>query len=255
MKVKTHGIAVGIFFLLLVVGIHGNAIAQDLYVFSGAGLRQPVDRLVKNFQQRTSHHIFVDYAGSGQHTVKIHMASKCDVFIPGSLFYIEKLQVEGKIKSFRPVACHTPVIGVNAGQAKRITCFEDLAAPGIRLAMGDPKAMALGRTAVSICEKSGLKEAIEKNVTVYGATVKQLALYVSQGVVDAAIIGRADAVQNAGKITMVPIPRAWFEPEVIAAAVLQSTSVPEVAREFCDYLGSNSGVRVFQEYGFLPIEE
>lgn len=255
MKEKTHGIAVGIFVLLLIAGINGNAIAQDLYVFSGAGLRQPVDRVVKDFQQRTGHHIFVDYAGSGQHTVKIHMASKGDVFIPGSLFYIEKLQAEGKIKSFRPVAYHTPVIGVNTGQAGRITCFEDLAAPGIRLAMGDPKAMALGRTAVSICEKSGFKEPILKNVTVYGATVKQLALYVSQGVVDAAIIGRADAVQNAEKITMVSIPRAWFEPEVIAAAVLQSASAPDVAQEFCDYLGSDSGVRVFQEYGFLPIEE
>lgn len=245
----------GIFIFFLISGATHHAGAQDLYICSGAGLRQPVDCLAHAFQARTGHRIFVDYAGSGQHVSKINTTTRCDVFIPGALFYIEKLQAMGKIRFYRPLVYHTPVIGVNAGQAARITCFEDLAAPGIRLGMGDPKAMALGRMALSICEKSGQQEAILKNVAVYSATVKQLALYVSQGAIDAAIIGRADAVQNKEKITMVAIPRAWYEPEVIAAAVLQTASSPDLARNFCDALGSSRSVKVFQEYGFLPIDQ
>ena len=254
MKKRIPGLSVGWLFFFLGLGGLQSAAAGDLHIFVGAGLRQPVDQLVQAFQEHTGHRVFTDYGGSGQLLTRIQAASKGDLFIPGALFYIEKLQEAGKIRSFRPIAFHTPVIGVNAKQVERITTFDDLAKPGIRLAMGDPKAMAFGRTTLSICEKSGQKEAIFKNIEVYGATVKQLAMYVSQGVVDAAIIGRADAFQSRGKIIIVPIPQAYFQPETIAVAVLQSASDPDLARTLGDYLSSDHAVTVFQHYGFLPLE-
>jgi molybdate transport system substrate-binding protein len=119
--------------------------------------------------------------------------------------------------------------------------------------MGDPEAMAFGRTAMAICEKSGRKEAILKNVVVYGATVKQLALYAVQGTVDAAIIGRCDAYQNRDKIAIVPIPPAYFHAETVAAAVLHSSSNPELAERLAEYLSSGEAVEVFEKHGFLPL--
>ncbi len=51
---------------------------------------------------------------------------------------------------------------------------------------------------------------------------KHPALYVSQGSVDAAIIGRADAFQNQDRIRMVPIPKAYFHAEVIAGFLIMT---------------------------------
>ena len=240
--------------LMLGLGIIPRATAGELHIFAGAGLRQPVDQLVQAFEQQTGHRVYADYGGSGQLLAKIQASSRGDLFIPGALFYIEKLEKAGRIRSYRPIVVHTPVIGVNIRQKGRITTFDDLASPGVRLAMGDPLAMALGRTALSICEKSGHKEAILKNVQVYGATVKQLAMYVCQGVVDAAIIGRADAFQNRSKIAIVPIPQTYFHSETIAVAVLQSASDPDLALKLSDYLSSDRAVAVFQQFGFLPLE-
>ena len=254
MKKRILILAAGWLGFFLNVGMIPNTTAQELHIFVGAGLRQPVDQLVQIFQEQTGHLVFADYGGSGQLLTKIQAASKGDLFMPGALFYIEKLQKAGKIKSCRSIVHHSPVIGVNTKHTGRVTVFDDLAKPGIRLAMGDPKAMALGRTAMRICGKSGQKEAIMKNVTVYGATVKQLAMYVSQRVVDAAIIGRSDAFQNRGKITMVSIPQAYFQSETIAVAVLQSASDPDLAQALSDYLSSDQAVMVFQQYGFLPLE-
>ncbi len=231
------------------------AAAETLTIFVGAGLRQPMDRLVQTFENRTGHRVFIEYGGGGQLLARIQAAGKGDLYVPGALFYIERLEKAGKIRSFRPMVQHTPVIGVNANQAGRINAFADLAKPGIRLAMGDPKAMAFGRTALAICEKSGRKEAIDKNVVVYGATVKQLAMYVTQGLVDAAIIGRADAFQNQEKIVMIDIPKAYFRTEIIAAAVLRSTTDPDLAQGLCDFLITPDAVAVFQGHGFLPISE
>ena len=240
-------------FRLIIVGVGlwvgllaaQSAMAGQLHVFCGAGLRQPMDQLVKTFETQTGHRVFIDYGGSGQLLTRIKASGQGDLFIPGALFYIHKLQKDGKIRTYRPIAPHTPVIGVNVKQAGRIKVFADIARPGIRLAMGDPKAMAFGRTAMTICERSGLKDAILKNVTVYGATVKQLAMYVSQGSVDAAIIGRADAFQNQKTITIVPIPQDYFQAEVIAAAVLQSAADPDLAGKMADYLSSDAAVAVF----------
>jgi molybdate transport system substrate-binding protein len=232
-----------------------GAIAAQLHIFAGAGLRQPVDQLVKAFETQTGHRVFIDYGGAGQLLARIKAAGKGDLFIPGSLFYIQKLQKDGKVETYRPIVQHTPVVGVNIKQAGRIKAFEDMAQPGIRLAMGDPKAMAFGRTAMTICENSGMKDAILKNITVYGATVKQLALYVSQGVVDAAIIGRTDAVQNRKTISMVSIPAEYFQAEVIAAAVLSSAADSELAGQLAEHLSSDTAVAVFNQFGFLPLDE
>ncbi len=249
-------------YLLMFISLVGEglaaapeAAAKDLHLYAGAGLRQPLDQLVEEFQAETGHRVYTDFSGSGQLLTKIQAGVKGDVFIPGALFYIERLQKKGLVETYRPIVFHTPVIGVNVKQAHRITSFDDLAKPGIRLAMGDPKAMAFGRTTLNICEKSGRKAAILKNVTVYGATVKQLALYVAQGAVDAAIIGRSDAFQNRSRITMVDIPPEYFIPETVAAAVLKSTKDEHLADALCRYLSSDHGVSVFKTYGFLPLNK
>lgn len=255
MKKRCLKIVMGGMLFGLWIGCWANALADDLQLFVGAGLRQPVDQLVQVFQEQSGHRVFVDYGGSGQLLTKIKAAGKGDLFIPGALFYIEKLQKENKIQSYQPIVYHTPVIGVNTGQTEKVKQFEDLAKPGVRLAMGDPKAMAFGRTAMAICEKSGHKEAILKNVTVYGATVKQLAMYVSRGVVDAAIIGRSDAFQNSDKITIVPIPTDYYQSEIIASAVLESASNPGLAQKLSKFLSSADAVAVFQKYGFLPLKK
>ena len=254
MRRRNPSFVAGWFIFFLCLGIIQSANAKELHIFVGAGLRQPVDKLVQEFQEQTGHSVFADYGGSGQLLTKIEAASKGDLFIPGSLFYIEKLEKAGRIQSSHSVVQHTPVIGVNAKQADRVTVFEDLARPGTRLAMGDPQAMAFGRTALSILEKSGMKEAILKNATVYGATVNQLALYVSQGAVDAAIIGRSNAFQDREKIVIVPIPQAYFQSEIIAVAILKSATNTDLARILADYLSSDHAVKVFQQYGFLPLE-
>jgi molybdate transport system substrate-binding protein len=238
---------------MLFLGSIHLAVAAELHLFAGAGLRQPVDQLVKEYEASTGNKVYVDYGGSGQLLAKINAAGQGDLFMPGSLMYIEKLQQAGKVLSSREVVAHTPVIGVHRKSADRITTFEDLAKPGMRLAMGDPKAMALGRTALAILEKSGRKDAILKNVVVYGATVKQLALYVAQGSVDAAIIGRADAFQNPEQIAMVEIPPAFYQAETVAVAVLRSTTAPEPAQALSNFLSDEHAVAVFGQFGFLPL--
>ncbi len=163
-----------IFFLIFECFI--TAFAGELLLFAGAGLRQPTDRLIRIFQEETGHSVNVTYAGSGQLLSAILASGEGDLFMPGAFFYIRKLKEMCRIDSFKNLVAHTPVVGVNIRKGNRVLSFDDLARPGLRLALGDPKAMAFGRMAQAILSRSPLKAAILKNVVVYGATVKQLAL-------------------------------------------------------------------------------
>jgi len=229
--------------------------SAELHFFVGAGLRQPVDRLVQDFQRKTGHRVVVDYDGSGRLLARITASGQGDLFMPGALFYIEKLQARGKVHSYHPVVAHTPVIAVNKTKAEEVTKFEDLAKPGIRLALGDPKAMALGKTAMKIVERSGLKDKILANVAVYGATVKQLALYVADGNVDASIVGRADAFQLRNRVAMIPIPEEYFEDETVAVAVLTTATDLEAATALQYFMVSPEAIKVFEIFGFLPLKK
>ena len=231
-----------------------SASASEIHLFAGAGLRLPLDRLVEEFQQETRCRVAVDYDGSGRLLARITASGLGDLFMPGSFFYIETLQARGNVRSWRPVVAHTPVIAVNKSRAERITRFEDLARPGLRLALGDPKAMALGKTTATILERSGLKDKILANVVVYGATVKQLALYVAEGNVDASIVGRTDAFQFRVRVNMIPIPEDYFETETVAVAVLTTAKDLKAATALQDFVSSPQAIRVFESFGFLPLK-
>jgi molybdate transport system substrate-binding protein len=241
-------------FLLGLFRSEGEARCEDIHLFAGAGLRQPVDQLIDLFREQTGCSVIVDYAGAGNLLARIIASGRGDLFMPGSFYYIQRLEQEGLVDSFGIVVYHTPVIGVNRDKAHLITSFQDLARPGVRLALGDPEAMAFGRVAMDILEKSEIKDEILKNVVVYGATVKQMALYVAQGDADASIIGRADAVQYQDRIKIIPVPEEYFEAEIIAIAILKKAADrPEVIR-FRDFMASENAIEIFRHFGFLPID-
>lgn len=228
------------------------ALAGELKVFAGAGLRQPVEAVAKLFEQESGAKVTIEYGGSGQLLARIKETGTGDVFIPGSMVFFDGLEKDGQIVSKRALAIHGAVLAVNKGAAAKVTSFADLAKPGVRVALGDAQAMALGRTAEAILTKSGQKDAILANVVVRAATVQQLALYVVNGDVDAAIVGGPEVAKNAATVVGVEIPAALYEPEIAGVAVLKTATEPAAAEKFADLLASERGQAAFAAAGFPP---
>lgn len=230
--------------------------AEELLVYAGAGLRPAMEPLATLFETQNHAKVLLEYGGSGQLLTRFQASRKGDVFVPGSKVYFEKLITAGDLKgTTQDIVAHTPVVGVTQAKATTIKNFSDLATPGVRVGLGDPKAMALGQTAETILAASGIGEAIRANVVLRAATVKQLALYVSQGDIDAAIIGRSDAILNTATMVMLEIPKHWYKPDIIAVGILSTTTHPDLAKRFADLLASPKGVAIFKQVGFLSIDK
>ena len=114
------------------------------------------------------------------------------MFIVGSKPTYDAAIEKGLANESVPVAHHTPVIVTQKGNEKNIYGLKNLNQDGIKLALGDAEANAIGKTSVKMFEKAGITD-YEKNVVVKTATVNELYQAIKTGSVDAAIVTKDSA--------------------------------------------------------------
>ncbi len=227
--------------------------ASELHLYAGAGLRQPVEAVVKQFEQNTGHNVVIEYGGSGQILTRFNLTKTGDVFLPGSADYVEKLQQEGQVISSYPLVLHTPVMAVRKASGGQIQTLADLAKSNLKIGMGDPKAIALGKSGEQLLVASGYEKALKEKVVVQATTIKQLLIYLLNGDVDAAVIGRSDAIKHQDTLILLPSPAGTPE-EVATIAVLKTSSHPDAAKQLAEFFASPQGIKMFTDQGYLPVK-
>jgi len=134
---------------------------------------------------------------------------------------------------------------------KNIT-FDDIVSKPYKLAVGNPKTMALGQTFLEIKQKMGpkLSAEIKKNEYVYALSVAQIVNYVLFGAVDAGLMFESVATVNG--MLYVKIPEKYNVTEYAYLATLKSASNAENIKIFKKYLYQHSNI--FEKYGFKLIK-
>ncbi|MXN88199.1 molybdate ABC transporter substrate-binding protein [Pasteurella canis] len=227
--------------------------AVDLHLYAGAGLKDPVEKIVKQFEQQTGHKVTIEYGGSGQLLARYNTVKTGDLYLPGSSDYVGKLEKTGDVKASAPLVLHIPVMTIRKDKSAGIDSFKALAQSQLRLGIGDSKAMALGKGAEKIIELSGYQKELNDKVVVKAATVKQLMLYLLNGDVDAAVVGRSGAWKVRDKVNILPNP-AGVPEEKVTIALLSSSQYPAEAKQLLNFFNSEQGVKYFTDEGFLPIK-
>lgn len=227
--------------------------AVDLHLYAGVGLKDPVEKIVKQFEQQTGHKVTIEYGGSGQLLARYNTVKTGDLYLPGSSDYVEKLEKTGDVKASAPLVLHIPVMAIRKDKSAGIDSFKALAQSQLRLGIGDSKAMALGKGAEKIIELSGYQKELNDKVVVKAATVKQLMLYLLNGDVDAAVVGRSGAWKVRDKVDILPNP-AGVPEEKVTIALLSSSQYPAEAKQLLNFFNSEQGVKYFTDEGFLPIK-
>jgi len=225
-----------------------------LTICSGAGLIKPIEELRAAFERQRGVSVVASYAGVGELMARMGLEQRCDVFVPGAREYVEEAESRGWIRSgtTRDLVLHVPAIAVPRDNPARIEELDDLAGPGVEVAIGDPSACAIGRAATAIFERNGMGHAMQGNTKVMTPTVNQLLIYVALGEVDAAIVWQ-DVVAWAAqqeRITLIEIPREQNEITTISTGVAAHSENAELARELNDFMGSPEGRRIWERWGF-----
>lgn len=225
--------------------------AKDmLLVYSGAGMRKPMDKIGVAFEKKYGVAVNYNYAGSNTLLSQIELTKRGDVYMPGATMYINKAKEKGFVDYEKPVAYHIPVIAVPEGNPAKITSLKDLTKPKVKIVFGDPKAAACGKIAKKILEKNNIHDEVWKNVIATAGTVNELVVYICMRQADASIIWKASLLGTEDKTDIVEIPKEENLIKVIPIGRLTFSKNEKMAKEFVDFVASSEGKRIFEKCGF-----
>ncbi len=240
--------------LLAVMGISGcrakDEAPQSIMVYSGAGLRKPMDEIGTAFQKKYNVTVQYNYTGSGAQLSQMELTREGDAFMPGAAMYLDTAEEKGFVSYRQNIAYHIPVIIVPKGNPAAITGLEDLARPGVKLVWGDPEVAAIGKTGIGILKKAGIYDDAWANVIATFPTMNEVMTQIALGQADAAI-NWWDTVKFVEEVEVIQIPKEKNDIKLIPIGVLTFSKFPETARQFVDYCASSQGKDIFVKHGFV----
>lgn len=177
----------------------------SLLVYSGVGLRKPMDEIGKLFGEKYGVEIQYSYAGSAQNLNQIELSGEGDVYVPGALYYYNAAKEKDLVVSEKNVAYHIPVIAVPKNNPVNIKTLKDLTNSGVKVILADPKSAAIGKGSKKILEKNELFDGVEENTIALTATVNELVVYLTMEQCDASIVWE-DNVKDVEEIQIIKIP-------------------------------------------------
>ena len=230
----------------------------EITVFAGSASKPPLEEAAELYQAETGIDIVLHFGGSGAMLNQLRLSRKADLFIPGSPDFMAKALRLNLVDANSEViiAYLIPAINVPKGNPKNIQGLADLGRPGIRVGMADPTGVCVGLYAVELLEQNGLTATVRPNLTGSVESCAKTAALIPLQAVDATLGWREFASWNPDRTESILLP-----PEQIAriayipAAIANSASNVESARNFLHFLTSAQGKNVFNKWGYLTTEE
>ncbi len=258
---------IGVIIIIIIVagayasGILSNGSAggnQTITVLAGAGFVKVTNELKTEFEkQHPGVTVNVKNGGSGELFGMLETQKSADIFLPADYKYMEDAMNNSDVKNntVKNITQNIPVIAVAKGNPKNITSLSDLANPGVKVALGDPKGPAIGKASEKILNKTGLLTQVDKNVVVKTTTVDQLLTYLITNQADAVIIWQDMSTwpEGQGKIEIIQIPKNESSISTVPIAVTSYTKNNDLAQQFEDFATGPQGMAIWEKWGFKPI--
>jgi molybdate transport system substrate-binding protein len=222
---------------------------KTLLVYCGAGMKEPMDEIAKVFEEKEGVKIQYTYGGSAQLLSQIELYQNGDAYMPGALAYIQSAMDKGFVDKNENVVYHVISIVVPKGNPANITCLEDLAKPGVRVAIGEPTGPAIGQGTKKMLEKDGLWDAVSANAVVKTATVNELLVYTAMNQADAALI--YDDLYNPESMEKIEIPKAQGKVDIVPIGTLTFSKDKANAEKFMNFVASDEGKAIFAKHSFV----
>lgn len=258
---KNSKIIVSIVLVIAVLAIAGVYLSGgsneegSIDILVGAGFSKVGADLISKFNEKYPNiKINAKYGGSGELFATLETQKSGDVFLPADYKYMEDGMKKGYVENntVENITKNVPVIIVEKGNPKNITSLEDLAKPGVKVAIGEADGPAIGKATEKILEKNNLTDKVEENVVVKSTTVNQLLTYLVTGQCDATIIWEDMTVweEGKGKIEVIKIPSDENIESTVPVGITIFAKDRDSASKFQEFITSQEGKEIWKKWGF-----
>lgn len=229
-----------------------KAYAETIYWYLGAAMTKPGKAIVEQYNKTHDDEVILILGGSGELLNKIILSKKADIYTPANEKYYKKALSENVIFEGEKLLVQTPVFGISERAESKITSFDDLLKPGIKIALGNPDTMALGKTYQMEIEPKipkGTADQIRANIVINPVNISQTINYVLSSTVDAGLM--FDSVAKLNNLKYVEIPDEYNTTLTAYISLVTYSKNKELAKSFVEYVRRN--LHVFEEYGYSVV--
>jgi molybdate transport system substrate-binding protein len=139
---------------------------------------------------------------------------------------------------------------VQEGNPKNIQSLDDLLKPGMRLGVGDFKALAVGRLAEVMLKEAGIFDPFMKNVEVIGGSATKMCLPVCMNSIDAAInwAGTVKTFDHCSDMVLIDKERVMYS--TFPVALTKYADKEGAAMRYFDFVQSPKAREIFEKHGY-----
>jgi len=223
---------------------------NSLFMFCGAGLREPATKLINTFRKKTGIRVEATFTGSGCLLAQITIGQSGDLYMPGEEWYMNQAKARGYVTDSKIVTYFIPVIMVQKGNPKKIHSLKDLLKPGVRVGIGEPKAAAIGDFTPKFLKANGVSmQALKKNVVATFGTAPELGNSIKLGAVDATIQWDAVASWYLDDVDVIAVPITKKTISPVPLGILKFTKHRDEALKFLEFVSGPEGKAIFKSAG------
>jgi molybdate transport system substrate-binding protein len=236
----------------------GNVVA-----FTAASLKGVSPKLATNFEKiYPGHHVVFNLDGTQALRTQVQNGAYADVFISASNAYTTELTKGGYFVdgTVQPLTSNYVIVILPAKNPANIKSLEDLAKPGVKIAMED-KTVPVGTATIAALANLAKSTytpdwnaSVFKNVVTYETSEPGVATKVALGEVDAGFVYESTyTAAPKDTYTAITIPKADNYLQTYTIGVMKQSTSKGAAAHFETFMLSASGQQALKDYGFRPI--
>jgi molybdate transport system substrate-binding protein len=236
--------------LAVLIGACRGEKDDKLVVLCGSSFIPPTETLLAEFKARSGVEAIFTTGGSEDLLPNVKAKSLGDIFITHDP-YLDYTKEAGSWSDHADVGFLAPVLAVAKGNPKKLASFDDLARPGLKVAISDPRYTTCGQMLEKLLDKKKIREAVMKNVEnrlLKGHSA--LGNLVKTGAVDAAVLWNGVAHTFRDSLDVVPVPYEYEGEFRVRVIALNYTKRPGRVRAFMDFAKAE-GARIFAKHGYV----
>jgi molybdate transport system substrate-binding protein len=219
-----------------------------LRVLCGSSMATPAQEIGRQFGETHKAQVEFDLGGSETLLPKILSGAHGDVFVCHDPFE-QKLRAAGRCAGAVAVGYLEPVLAVRPGNPKGIRAVGDLARPGLKIGLGDPRYSTCGELFVNALRQRNLYDAVMANAVLQARTHAEVANGLIVGPLDAVVVWNFVMRLYAGKLEAVPTGIKYPATRVTVLA-LTSSENPALRDAFLTWCAQPQVQAVFRQHGY-----
>lgn len=225
----------------------------ELTILAAASLTDATAKLAELYKEVAPNvTLTFSYGASGALQTQIEEGAPADIFMSAATKQMTALDEAGLLlaDTKKDLLLNKIVLIVPKESTLALTSFEDVGGDTVKtVALGEPEGVPVGQYAQQVFTNLGILDTVKAKAN-YGSDVKQVLTWVESGEVDCGVVYSTDA-KSSDKVSVIcEAPEGSHDEVVYPAAVIGSSTSPDEAKAFLDFLSSDEAVAVFEEYGF-----